>query len=231
MIAPKGDGQATPLCYASSERLECMNLNCAKVWRGLAIAALLMGGAARQIAAQQAPSEPTLMGVRIVREDGTVLKDAPAGLPVEVGKPLDRTQVAASLRTLYKSGDYANLRAETVPVEGGVQLDFVAEENLYFNQVILRGLMEPPSEASAAAAMQIQLGDVYRKEKLDAAVLRLRDILQEEGLYQAKVTTEVRANAETHQIDVIVHVTPGARARVSEVQLTNNTEYPDAQIM
>jgi len=80
-----------------------------------------------------------------------------------------------------------------------VRLDFIAEENLYFNQVILRGLVEPPSEASAAAAMQIQLGDVYRKEKLDAAVLRLRDILQEEGLYQAKVTTEVQANAETHQ--------------------------------
>jgi len=94
-----------------------MNLTCAKVWRGLAIAALLMGGAARQIAAQQTLSEPNLVGVRIVREDGTVLKDAPAGLAVEVGKPLDRTQVAASLRTLYKSGDYANLRAETVPVE------------------------------------------------------------------------------------------------------------------
>ena len=169
MIAPKGDGQATPLCYASSERIECMNLTCAKVWRGLAIAALLMGGAARQIAAQQAPREPTLVGVRIVREDGTVLKDAPAGLPVEVGKPLDRTQVAASLRALYKSGDYANLRAETAPAEGGVRLDFVAEENLYFNQVILRGLAEPPSEASAAAAMQIQLGDVYRKEKIGRA--------------------------------------------------------------
>jgi len=186
-----------------------MNLTCAKAWRGLAIAALLMGGAARQIAAQQTPSEPTLVGVRIVREDGTVLKDAPAGLPVEVGKPLDRTRVAASLRTLYKSGDYANLRAETAPAEGGVRLDFVAEENLYFNQVILRGLAEPPSEASAAAAMQIQLGDVYRKEKLDAAVLRLQDILHEEGLYQAKATTEVQANRETHQIDVIVHVAPG----------------------
>src|SRR5437879_1434620 len=230
MIAPKGNGQATPLCYASSERIECMNLTYAKVWRGLAIAALLMGGAARQIAAQQAPSEPTLVGVRIVREDGTVLKDAPAGLPAEGGKPRDRTQVAASLRALYKSGDYANLRAETAPVEGGVRLDFVAEENLYFNQVILRGLTEPPSEASAAAAMQIQLGDAYRKEKLDAARERLLGILLEEGLYQAKVEAETAIHAETHQIDVIVHVTPGARARVATVQLTNNTEYPNEQI-
>jgi len=208
-----------------------MNLTRAKIWRELAIAALLMSGAARQDVAQQAAVEPPVVSVRVVREDGTVLKSAPAGLAVEVGKPLDRTQLAASLRTLYKSGDYANLRAETATVEGGVRLDFIAEENLYFNQVILHGLTEPPSEASAAAAMQIQLGDVYRKEKLDAAVLRLREILQEEGLYQAKVTTEVRANGETHQIDVTAHVVPGMRARVSAIQLTNNTEYPDAQIL
>jgi len=99
-----------------------------------------------------------------------------------------------------------------VPVEGGVRLDFVTEEICTLTG-ILRGLMEPPSEASAAAAMQIQLGDVYRKEKLDAAVFAPAGILHEEGLYQAKVTTEVQASAETHQIDVIAHVTPGARAR------------------
>ena len=193
------------------------------------LAAFLAGGTARHCAAQQV-TEPALVGVRIVREDGKVLKDAPAGLPLETGKPLDRRQVATSLRTLYKTGNYANLRAVTIPVDGGVRLDFVVEENLYFNQVILRGLIEPPSEASSAAAMQIQLGDVYRKEKLDAAMERLQAILQEEGLYQAKMTAETAINEGTHQIDVIVHVVPGARARVSAVQLTNSTEYPDAQI-
>src|SRR5215467_3422018 len=246
MIAPKERGEATPLCYASSERIECMRVNWAKGWRGLALAALLAGGSARVCVGQeekgvaagkavgeaaQNANEPVVVSVRVVREDGKVLIESPKGLAVETGKALDRGQVAASLRTLYKSGDYANLRAVTAPVEGGLRLDFVAEENLYFNQVILRGLVEPPSEASAAAAMQIQLGDVYREEKLDAAVLRLQDIFREEGLYQAKITTETQINEENHQIDVIVHVTPGARAHVSAVQLTNSTEYPDAQIL
>ncbi|MBS1841602.1 MAG: BamA/TamA family outer membrane protein [Acidobacteria bacterium] len=228
MIAPKGEREATPLCYASSERIERMNVTWAKLFRGLALAALLTGGAARIGMAQEAA--PVVVSIRIVHKDGSLLKDAPAGLPVEAGKPLDRGQVAASLRILYKTGNYANLKAVTTPAEGGVRLDFVAEENLYFNQVILRGLTEPPSEASAAAAMQIQLGDVYRREKLDTAIERLKGILQDEGLYQAKVSTEIQANEGTHQADVIVNVTPGARARVSAVQLTNNTEYPNEQI-
>jgi len=228
MIAPKGERQATPLCYASSERIERMKVTWAKSFRGLVLAALLTGGAMQICMAQEAA--PVVVSVRIVHGDGSLLKDAPAGLPVETGKPLDRRQVAASLRVLYRTGNYANLRAVTTPIEGGVRLDFVAEENLYFNQVILRGLVEPPSEASAAAAMQIQLGDVYRQEKLDTAIERLKGILQEEGLYQAKVSTEIQANESTHQVDVIVKVTPGARARVSAVKLTNNTEYPNEQI-
>lgn len=246
MIAPKGVREATPLCYASSERIECMRVNWSMGWRGLILAVLLARGAASACAGQerkdvaartnseeqgQNTAEPVVVGVRVVREDGKVLIDSPKGLPIETGKPLDRGQVASSLRILYKSGNYANLRAVTAPAEGGMLLDFIAEENLYFNQVILRGLVEPPSEASAAAAMQIQLGETYRKEKLDAAVARLQDILREEGLYQAKVVTEAQVNEENHQVDVIVHVTPGVRAHVSAVQLTNNTEYPDAQIL
>ena len=210
----------------------------------MTLAVLLTGGVARSCLAQEAgaspanaatekqvDAEPVIISMRIVREDGMVLKETPTGLPVELGKPLDRRQVAASLRILFKTGDYANLRAVTTPMDSGVRLDFVVEENLYFNQVILRGLIEPPSEASAAAAMQIQLGDIYRKEKLDAAILRLQDILHEEGLYQAKVASETVVHAENHQIDVIVHVAPGMRARVSAVQLTNNTEYQNAQIL
>ena len=222
-----------------------MRANWVKGW-GLVLGALLAGGTARVCVGQEAKavpsedrspegkqnsSEPVVVGLRVVTEGGKVLINSPQGLAVETGKPLDRGQVAASLRTLYKSGDYANLRAVTTPVEGGVQLDFVVQENLYFNQVILRGLVEPPSEASAAAAMQIQLGETYRKEKLDAAVARLQDILREEGLYQAKVSTETKIIEENHQIDLIVHVIPETRAHVSGVQLKNNTEYPEAEIL
>src|SRR5690348_10221095 len=104
----------------------------------------LLAGAApihSQAPAQGTPSdkqstEPVVKAVRIVREsDGRVLKESPSGIFVEIGKPLDREKVADSLRALYKTGDYANLKAVVTPVTDGVQLDFVARENLFFNQV------------------------------------------------------------------------------------------------
>src|SRR6266852_2350296 len=175
--------------------------------------------------------EPKIVAIRIVREDGQVLSDSPSGVAVETGKARDRGKIADSLRTLYRTGDYADLRAVVTPITGGVRLDFVVRENLFFNQVRIEGLSAPPSEASAAAAMQIALGQTYRRATVDEALERLRETLREEGLYQAEVSAETVPHPETHQMDIIVHVKSGPRARVGIIQLKNETEYRDAEIL
>jgi outer membrane protein assembly factor BamA len=112
-----------------------------------------------------------------------------------------------------------------------VRLDFVVRENLFFNQVRLEGLVAPPSEASAAAAMQLNLGQTYRKAIVDEALERLRETLRDEGLYRAEVSAETVPHAETHQMDIVVHVKPGPRARAESIQLKNQTAYRDAEIL
>lgn len=169
--------------------------------------------------------------VRILNERGSLLKESPAGLPIEIGKPLDREKVAQSIRTLYATGDYADLKAVVTPVGSGVRLDFVVRENLFFNQVIIEGLTAPPTDSAAAAAMQLTLGKPFRQGDVDEGLDRLREVLKEEGLYTAKVTSENRPHAETHTMDVIVHIEPGPRARIESVKLNNQTEYRDAEIL
>src|SRR5437870_5368013 len=217
-----------------------MRLSRAKRMGGIIALALLMGAApARpQAPAQQenpsgkvAEEQPKVAAIRIVREDGQVLAESPSGITVEIGKPLDRGKIAESMRALYRTGDYTDLRAVVTPEGDGVRLDFVVWENLFFNQVRLEGLVAPPSEASAAAAMQIGLGQTYRRVTVDEALERLRETLREEGLYRAEVSAETVPHAETHQMDIVVHVKPGPRARVGIIQLKNGTEYRDAEIL
>jgi outer membrane protein assembly factor BamA len=172
-----------------------------------------------------------VVSVRVVREDGSVLIANAGGLAVEIGKPLQRDQVAASIRRLYQTGDYADLRAVVAPEAGGVRLDFVVRESLFIDQVVIEGLKAPPSETSASAAMQLSLGQTYYTTDVDDAINRLTDALHEEGLYQAKVMAERQPHPETHQMDVIVHVESGPRARLRNVELLNNTHYPDAQLL
>src|SRR3989454_693569 len=206
--------------------------------RGIVALALLTGAAPARgqtpqdtSAAGSAKEEPRIVAIRIVEEDGQVLSESPSGIAVETGKALDRGKISESLRALYRTGDYADLKAVVTPVADGVRLDFVVRENLFFNQVRIEGLTAPPSEASAAAAMQLTLGRTYRQVAVNEALERLRETLREEGLYQAEVSAETVRHAETHQMDIVVHVKPGPRARVGIIQLKNGTEYRDAEIL
>lgn len=214
-----------------------MKLGWANGLRGIAALALLTGAtltraqAPPDAAAGKAAAEPRIVAVRIIKEDGTVLREAPAGIAVETGRALDRGEVAESMRALYRTGNYSDLRAVAVPAEGGVRLDFVARENLFFNQVRIEGLSAPPSDASAAAAMQLTLGQTYRKSAVTEALERLKETLRDEGLYRAELSAEELPHAETHEMDIVVHVKPGPRARLEAVRLKNNTEYRDAEIL
>ncbi|MGA2095616.1 MAG: POTRA domain-containing protein [Candidatus Acidiferrum sp.] len=214
-----------------------MKLSWGKGFRRIAVLALLFVAAKSYGQAQAAgdtqiaAAEGPVVAVRIVTESGRVLAESPRGIAVEIGKPLDREEVAGSIRALYGTGDYADLKAVVTPVGSGVRLDFVVRENLFFNQVLIQGLTAPPSDSSAVAAVQLSLGHPFRQEEVKEGLDRLRDVLKEEGLYTAQVSSENVPYPETHQMDVIVHVKPGPRARVESVQLQNGTAYKDIEIL
>src|SRR6202795_101851 len=206
--------------------------------RGMVALALLSGVATTRAQTPQSPisaaepaEQPIVVATRVVAEDGRVLSEPVKGINVEIGKPLDRTKVAQSWRLLYKTGDDSDLRAVLTTVPGGVRLDFVARENLFFNQVLIDGLVPPPSEASAVAATQLNLGQTFRTALVDEAAERLRDTLRQEGLYTAEIKTQTIPHPETHEMDVIFHIKPGPRARVGTIQLKNATQYPDPEIL
>jgi outer membrane protein insertion porin family len=177
------------------------------------------------------PPGPVVTAVRIVDESGKVLVDSPTNISVQSGNPLERDQVADSIRTLYKTGTYSYIAARQDAADNGVRIDFVVREQLFFNQVIIRGVDAPPSEASAAAAMSLTLGTPYRKETVDEGVTRLTDALHDEGLYEADVYVATVPHHDTHEMDVIVTVKSGPRAKIQTIQLTNGTEYTNEEII
>ena len=65
---------------------------------------------------------------------------------------------SASLRELFRTGRYADVRAELTDVPGGVRLDFVVRQNFYINRVQIEGLREPPGEALALVRASAEPG-------------------------------------------------------------------------
>src|SRR5216684_5090068 len=147
--------------------------------------------AAAAAPATQPPTQddPSIVSVRVVSETGSVLDESPAALAGLLGKPIDAETIRESLRALYRTGRFADLRAESFPVAGGIRLDFIVRENLFFNLVRIKGLREPPTEGQALVSLGLTPGEIFRQSSLDAALDRLRDTLREDGLYQARVSS------------------------------------------
>src|SRR5690242_4492539 len=88
--------------------------------RAILFLALALGGV--KLHAQATPeleaakaAESKLSSVRVVSEDGKVLQANLQALPLKTGEPLQSEQIAASIRILYQTGNYADLRAVVYP--------------------------------------------------------------------------------------------------------------------
>jgi outer membrane protein insertion porin family len=195
------------------------------------LAALCLFCAGHAMAQDGSSGEPPrVAAVRVVTESGQVLEENPSQLTLKLGQPYSREAESASLRELFRSGRYADLRAELTDVPGGVRLDYVVRPNLYINRVQIEGLREPPADALALSALRLNVGETFRESDMKDALDRLRQTLEDEGLYQAKVAYETSAHPETLQIDIVVRVTPGPRARIGTISLLNQTQFQDAEL-
>lgn len=169
--------------------------------------------------------------VRVLSESGEVLvKDIPE-LPLIAGHPYDAEAVRASLRKLYATGDYSDLRAEAAKVSGGLRVDFVAQQNYFIGVIHIVGLIDPPSDSAAYSSVRLPVGTEFRESDLSDALIRLDELMAQEGFYQAKVTVERATDAPTRRMNLTFHVTPGKRARLGAITLKNMTAYPDAEIL
>src|SRR5258706_11047245 len=184
------------------------------------------------VSAQDGPTgePPRVVAVRVVTESGSVLEQDPPQLPAQHGQPLSMDTESESLRELFRSGRFADLRAELTDVPGGVRLDFVVRQNLYINRVQIVGLREPPGESLAISSLRLNLGEIFRESDMKEALDRLRQTLEDDGQYQAKLDYTATRHPDTLQVDIVVHVTPSPRARIGMITIQNETAYSEAEL-
>src|SRR6202140_1426422 len=177
------------------------------------------------------PGEPPrVVAVRVVTEYGAVLEQNPPKLTLQPGQSFSMDAESASLRELFRSGRYADLRAELADVPGGVRLDFVVRQNLYINRVQIEGLHEPPGEPLALSALRLNVGEPFRESDMKEALARLRQTLEDDGQYQAKLDYVATPHPDTLQMDILVRVMAGPRARIGAITIQNQTQFANAEL-
>ena len=151
-------------------------------------------------------------------------------IPLKVGAALNRDDVRNSIKTLYATGRFADIQAEENASGDGVLLTFVTSPNFFVGAVEVEGATNRPNANQIVNASKFQLGELYNQEKLDRALENVRQMMQENGYYNARVTAESTSNPSTQQVDILFHVSAGAPAHVGEVKVTGTGKLSSAEV-
>jgi outer membrane protein insertion porin family len=202
--------------------------------------AILLPGAAQASGSQQ---EAQSAGGAILRYEGKIVESIQIPgvaerdsnhllelLPQKSGEPLVRDHVRDSIRALFSTGRFANIQAEVTPSGEGVVLTFTTSANFFVGAVDVEGVPSHVASNQIINASKLQLGELYTQDKLDRALENVRQLMQEDGYYRARVTAESASNIVTQQVNVLFHITAGEQAVLGEVKVTGTSGLSAAEV-
>lgn len=151
-------------------------------------------------------------------------------IPQKPGQPLDRDQVRESIRMLFSTGRFADIQAEATPSGEAVILTFSTSLNFFVGAVEVEGAPTHPNYNQVINASKFQLGELHTLDKLDRALQNIRQLMQENGYYRARVTAESTSNSATQQVNILFHLTPGEPAHIGHVDIAGHSTLTQAQL-
>ncbi|MEO8216710.1 MAG: outer membrane protein assembly factor BamA [Acidobacteriota bacterium] len=145
--------------------------------------------------------------------DVTLLSDK---VNVKVGNPLHIRDVQDSISSLYRTGDFRNIRVDSTPVADGVSLTFVLSLNYRINDISFEGADKEIADASKQ--LKLKTGAVLSLSAVDRDATSVEQVLHNGGYLQVTVDPETRFARAKNQAQVIFHVTLGPLAHVSTIR-------------
>ncbi|MBZ5572256.1 MAG: BamA/TamA family outer membrane protein [Acidobacteriia bacterium] len=134
------------------------------------------------------------------------------------GRPLDRDLIRQSIRELYASGRFSDIRVEAEHSQDGrLSLLFFTTSNLFVSEVRVEGALNRPTAGQIVNASKLELGLLFTRDKLDRALTNIRQLMEENGYYRSSVTPEERPEVSTQQIAIWFRVDPGPQAHVGSL--------------
>jgi outer membrane protein insertion porin family len=152
-------------------------------------------------------------------------------LPLHEGDALERGQLQSSLRVLFATGRFADLKAECDrSADGKATLSFVSSPNFFVGGVSVEGGPGKPSNSQIVNASKLQLGELYSTDQMDRALKNIQRLMEENGFYRSAITHSEHQNPPIQQVEIAFHVHSGDPARVGNITVLGKSLYSRGQI-
>jgi outer membrane protein assembly factor BamA len=143
----------------------------------------------------------------------------PGKLPQQAGEPLDPAKVTASIRRLFASGKYRDIRVAGRREGSGVVLMYVGTPRYYVGRVQIVGVNNERLASLLEFATKLQPGTEFTQAMIMAGADGVRESLANNGYFQPAVTPTTTVDDAGSQVNVTYAVNIGPQARVGQVAL------------
>jgi outer membrane protein assembly complex protein YaeT len=152
--------------------------------------------------------------------------------PLQVGGPLHTAEVASAIDGFFATGRYDDIAVEAKASGDGVAVRFVMQPTYFVGGVNIMGkVAQPPNRGQVNSAAQFALGASFRDEDLQPAIDSINYLMRANGLYEAKVTSEIERDKEAQQVFITLTVKEGKRAKYAAPVVQGKSTLSNATIL
>jgi outer membrane protein assembly complex protein YaeT len=147
---------------------------------------------------------------------------------VKVGEPLSIRNVQSSVKSLFATGNFRDIRVDSAPSGNGVAVVFALYTNFRIASIDFDGLNGTDRDR-ALRILAFHLGDVLSLNAVDHGADAIQDLLKRSGYLDVTVDPETSFLRQQSRAAVIFHVARGTQATVGTVAINGETAPFNAQ--
>src|SRR4051794_1691960 len=141
---------------------------------------------------------------------------------VKVGERLSVRNVQDSVKSLFATGNFRDIRVDATPSGNGTAVVFALYTNFRISSIDFEGLSGADRDR-ATRTLTFHLGDILSLNAVDHGAVAVQDMLRHSGYLAATVDPETSFVRPQSRAAIIFHVARGPQAIVGTVAIDGNT--------
>ncbi len=150
-------------------------------------------------------------------------------IPVEEGEPFSLKRITDSIRQIYKTGLFSDIRVEREGEEQ-VILTFRLTRKLQVRRIDLASHDEIPRKKIMKELYALRENGQFSEDNLERAVSDIQEMLIQEGFFQPKIETLVEKDRAAPLVDVMFMVQSAKKYFVDKIDFTGEMILPEQEL-
>jgi outer membrane protein assembly complex protein YaeT len=150
---------------------------------------------------------------------------------IKTGQPLTIRDVQSTVKTLYATGNFRDVRVNTAPAANGVAVTIGLYLNYRVGKIVFDGL-RGSERTRAMRELRARSGDVLSLNAVDNSAVAIQEQLKRDGYLEATIDPETTYVSDRNIANVTFHVTEGPQAKIGAVHLEGSlAPFSEAELI